>query len=282
MSSHESHSQHSNVEISYTRVTPSARPNNQDPLPAPIVFLHGLETSHLEFSRTTPFLSKDYELILVDLPGHSGSKDFLPLTFDNTVNALSHLISTRVTGGKAHIVGLSLGGYFALEFARRRPELVLSLFCTGCAPFSGFRLWIMNRPRLVSGAGMVLGRLATDAVFWLSLGLEPVPGLREEMRKNQSMALLTAGYKACTSVSMEDYTEIRGVRIAIVAGEKHDSIEQTKEVGRVLGSNNPECKAFVVRNAVHLWDLQFPELFAQGVRAWVEGSEMPKEFEVLR
>ena len=49
----------------------------------------------------------------------------------------------------------------------------------------------------------------------------------------------------------------------------------------MLNSKNPECKAFVVRDAVHLWDLQLPELFARGVRAWVDGSEMPTEFEVL-
>jgi len=120
-----------------------------------------------------------------------------------------------------------------------------------------------------------------DAIFWLSLGVEPVPGLREEFRRNQNMPLLRAGYDAATSVTFEDLAGIQGVSVAIVAGGKQDLVEQTREAGRVLRNKNPECKAFVVRDAVHLWDLQFPELFAQGVRAWVEGSDMPKEYEVL-
>ncbi len=282
MSPPESSPKEANLEISYTRLTSPPDPNGKGPSHAPIVFLHGLSTCRMEFSRVTPFLSKDYDLILVDLPGHSGSRDILPFTLDNAVNALAHLVSTKVAGGRAHVVGLSLGGFVALEFARRCPELVLSLFCTGCAPFSGFRQWILSRPRLAGGAEIVLGKFATDAMFWYSLGLDPVPGLRDEFRKNQSMELLKAGYSACSAVTLEDLAEIRGVRVAIVAGGKRDSVEQTREVGRILRSKNQECEAFVVRDAVHLWDMQLPELFAQGVRAWVDRSEMPKEFEVLK
>lgn len=139
----------------------------------------------------------------------------------------------------------------------------------------------MSRPGLLGGVEIVLGKFATDAMFWLSLGVGAVPGLREEFRGNQSMALLRAGYDACTAVTLEDLAEIRGVRVAIVAGGKRDSVEQTREVGMMLRSKDQKCEAFVVRDAVHLWDLQFPELFARGVRAWVDGSEMPKEFEVL-
>jgi pimeloyl-ACP methyl ester carboxylesterase len=268
------------LDVSYTRLSPSPQPNNNNLSHAPIVFLHGLESCHIEFSRTTPYLCEDYELILVDLPGHSRSKD-IPFSLENAINALSHLISTKVTGGKAHIVGMSLGGFVGLEFARRCPELVLSLFCTGCAPYSGFRRWLWSQPRLLGGAIIVFGGLANEALFWSFIGLEPVPGLREEFLKNRTMATMSAGFTTCTSVTLESIAEIRGVRVAIVAGEKNDSVAEAREAGKVLGSKNPECKAFVVRDAIHLWDLQLPELFAKGVRAWVEGTEMPKDFEVL-
>lgn len=103
------------------------------------------------------------------------------------------------------------------------------------------------------------------------------------MRGNSSYELLIAGYSVCSSVALEDLAEIRGVRVAIIAGAKRDDVDMTREAGKVLRRDgNEECKAFVVREAVHLWDLQFPELFANGVRAWVEGGEMPEEFEVLK
>jgi pimeloyl-ACP methyl ester carboxylesterase len=281
MSSPESNPQKTNLEISYTRLSPPPDPNGKDPSHATIVFLHGLATCHMEYSRTAPFLSKDYDLILVDLPGHSGSRD-IPFTIDNAVNAISHLVLTKVAGGRAHIVGLSLGGMVALEFARQCPELVLSLFCTGCAPLSGYRKWFISRPRLMGGMEIVLGKLTNEWLFWYYIGVEPFPKLREEMQRNHSLELLEAGYVACIEVTMEHVAEIRGVRIAIVAGGKKDSVEQTREAGKVLASTNPECKGFVVEDAVHLWDLQLPELFAQGIRAWIEGNEMPKEFEQLK
>jgi pimeloyl-ACP methyl ester carboxylesterase len=267
-------------EIFYTRLSPAPDAESKTPSQAPIIFLHGLSSCHLEFSRTKPFLSSTYELILVDLPGHSGSRA-IPFTLANAVNALAHLVASKVAGGRAHVVGLSLGGMVALEFARRHPELVLSVFCTGCAPLGGYRKWFISRPWLMGGIEMVAGKLSTEAVFWGYIGVDAVPGLREEMGRNGSMELLGPGYGACMEVTMESVAEIRGVRIAIVAGGRKDSVEQTRETGKVLAMTNPECRAFVVRDAVHLWDLQLPELFAQGVRAWVEGDELPKEFEML-
>lgn len=281
MASQEPNSDQSNLELSYIRLTPPPHPDGSVSLTAPIIFLHGLESCHLEFSRTTPFLSQDYELILVDLPGHSNSRAVLPLTLEHAAKALFHLISTKVAGGKAHIVGMSLGGFVGLEFARQHPELVLSLFCTGCAPDSGLRRAIMSQARLLAGIGILGSKIASEKMFWMPMGVEPLPALRKEFRKNQSMALLTAGYTAVGAVRLEDLERIDGVRIAIVAGAKRDSVEDAREAGRVLGGKNSACNAFVVRDAVHLWDLQLPELFAQGVRAWVDGNEMPKEFELL-
>jgi pimeloyl-ACP methyl ester carboxylesterase len=139
MASQESNSKQSNLELSYIRLSSSPYPDGSVSSDEPIIFLYGLETCHIEFSRTNPFLSKDYELILVDLLGHSGSKEILLLTLENAANALFYLISTKVTGGRAHIIGLSLGSFVGLEFARQYPEPVLSLFCTGGALYSGLR-----------------------------------------------------------------------------------------------------------------------------------------------
>ncbi|KAH8587966.1 Alpha/Beta hydrolase protein [Bisporella sp. PMI_857] len=254
MSSGESNAKQADLEIAYTRLSPSQNPVDQESSHPTIIFLHGSESCHLEFSRVAPFLADDYEILLVDLPGHSRSKA-IPFSFDNAINALSHLIKTQVKGGKAHIVGLSLGGFIGLEFARRCSELVLSLWCTGCAPFSG--------------------------IFWASLGVEPIPGLRAEVKNNQTMTLLRPVFDSLMLVTLENFAEIQGVRVAIIAGGKHDNVEDTAEAGKVLRSKNSECNAFVVRKAIHWWSLQFPEVFAQGVRAWIEGSEMPKVYEPL-
>src|ERR1700759_1266001 len=168
MSSEDSNPKQADLGIAYTRLSPSQNSSDKGSSHPTIILLHGGESCHLEFSCVVPFLTDDYEILLVDLPGHSRSKA-IPFSFDNAINALSHLIRTQVKGGKAHIVGLSLGGFIGLEFARRYSELVLSLWCTGCAPFSGFGRWIRSQSRLLSGIIAVAGRLATERIFWASL-----------------------------------------------------------------------------------------------------------------
>lgn len=280
MSSQESNPKQAALEIAYTRLCPSQDPGGKESSHPTVIFLHGGESCHLEFSRVTPFLTDDYEILLVDLPGHSRSKA-IPFSFDNAVNALSNLIKTQVKSGKAHIVGLSLGGFVGLELARRCSDLVLSLWCTGCAPFSGYRLWLRSQSLLLSGIIAVAGRLASESVFWASLGVERIPGLRAEVQNNQNITTLRPVFDELVSVTLGNLAEIQGVRIAIIAGGKQDNVEDTAEAGEVMRSRNPECNAFVVRKAIHWWSLQLPEVFAQGVRAWVEGSEMPKEYEPL-
>jgi hypothetical protein len=81
---------------------------------------------------------------------------------------------------------------------------------------------------------------------------------------------------------MEDFKGIEQTRVMLVAGGKSDDVQATRRAGQIIKEKCLGSRAFVVRNAVHAWDLQFPELFAQGVRAWVENvKELPKEFEEL-
>jgi pimeloyl-ACP methyl ester carboxylesterase len=271
------------VELAYTRLSPSQDvPESAASSPQTIIFIHGSESCHLEFSRVAPFLKETYEILLIDLPGHSKSKS-IPFTFDKAVKGLVHLINSQVRDSQAHIVGLSLGGYIGLELARKHPELVRSLWCTGCAPPSGLQRWLFSRSLLLSGLIAMAGTVANERMFWASLGkdVEPIPGLRVEVQKNQNMKTLRPVFDELTSFSVRNIQQITSIRIAIVAGGKRDSVEDTREAGRVLREGNPECRAFVVRDAIHWWSLQKPELFAHGVRAWVEGKEMPKEFEPL-
>ena len=95
------------------------------------------------------------------------------------------------------------------------------------------------------------------------------------------MALLTAGFTELVKIMRESLAEIKGVRIAIIAGAKLDKVMDARDAGKILGSVSPECKGFVVREAMQWWDLQFPELFAPGIRAWIESREVPKEYELL-
>lgn len=272
------------IELSYTIHNPPT-PTTITPKP-PIIFLHGLETSSLQYALVLPFLTptSPHPLYLVDLPGHSTSKK-TPLSLQNAISGLTTLLTTKIPGGRAHIVGSSLGGYIALHLATLHPDLCLSVFTTGSAPLTPgtARNWIMQRPRLLATVQLSINTYLpiTEKMFWYPIGCPPFPALRKVMKENSSYDLLVAGYSACAGVTLEDLAEIKGVRVAVIAGAKRDDVEGTREAGTALRKGDERCRAFVIRKAVHLWDLQFPELFADGLRAWVEGAEMPAEFEVL-
>lgn len=213
--------------IAYTRLSPSQEPGGKDSPYSTIIFLHGGESCHLEFSRVAPFLADDYEILLVDLPGHSRSRA-IPFRFDNAISALIRLVKTQVKGGKAHIVGLSLGGFVGLKFARQCPNLVLSLWCTGCAPFSRYRRWFRSYSRLMSAIIALAGQLAAKRVFWAPLGVKPIPGLKTEVQRNQTITVQRSVLDAIISVTLKDLTEIQGVRISIIAGGKQDNVEDSE------------------------------------------------------
>jgi pimeloyl-ACP methyl ester carboxylesterase len=148
------------VELAYTHLS-QQDPNLTNPTAIPpqtILFIHGSESSHLEFSRIAPLLQKTHEILLIDLPAHSRSRN-IPFTFANAINGLTHLIKSQTPDKKAHIVGLSLGGYIGLELARQHSELVRTLWCTGCAPPSGIQKWMFSRSILLSGLISIAGTI---------------------------------------------------------------------------------------------------------------------------
>jgi pimeloyl-ACP methyl ester carboxylesterase len=81
--------------------------------------------------RQVQGLSDAFRVIAPDLPGH-GELAHLPFTFAAGTDALAALIGAEA-GGRAVVVGLSLGGYIAIELAARHPDLVAGLVLSGCS-----------------------------------------------------------------------------------------------------------------------------------------------------
>src|SRR5437763_3106463 len=103
------------------------------PADAPsIVFLHGLGISSVMWQPQIERLSHDYHCLAPDLPEHGKSTDIGLLTLENTSRVVAHLIRERIPHGRAHVVGLSLGGLAALGLLRDVPEVIDHLLVSGC------------------------------------------------------------------------------------------------------------------------------------------------------
>ncbi|KAL4732697.1 hypothetical protein ACLX1H_001715 [Fusarium chlamydosporum] len=252
-----------------------------------IIFLHGGGGSHVEWKLVArqPSMAS-YHLILVDLPSHSGSRDIKPFSLDSAADEVQKVIKNHAYGGKAHVVGFSLGAFVALILNSRHPDSVLSTFATGAYPYRGLFKWIMARPR----------------VLWIVNSIQNIPGLTEmalkrqgidyeewmaEAEKNKSPERHEAMRRELSEFSMEHVKAAAesGVRTCVIAGGKMDQVEPVKDIGAILREIGQEKgvknEAVVVREAYHPWHLQLPELFAAGVNAWVRDEELPQEYERL-
>ncbi len=92
----------------------------------PILFLHGFDSSFLEFRRIYPFLKNKYQLIIPDLLGFGftpriASNQYDP---DKIISNLIDIICTLKLENKLMIVGASMGGSVAINLAKEIPDLI--------------------------------------------------------------------------------------------------------------------------------------------------------------
>ena len=95
----------------------------------PIVFLHGAILSRTMWRPLVALLRDRYRCISLDLPGH-GTLAGEPFTMDAAVARVTETID-REAGGRAVLVGLSLGGYVAMTAAAASAGRVRGLVVAG-------------------------------------------------------------------------------------------------------------------------------------------------------
>lgn len=118
---------------------------------AAILFLHGTRLTRSMWRAQLDDLDDHYRVVAMDLPGH-GSQVGTSFTIAAAADEAARVIETAA-GGRAVVVGLSLGGYVAMDLASRRPELVRGLVLSGAtaepvgaraAPYRALA-WAMER-----------------------------------------------------------------------------------------------------------------------------------------
>lgn len=94
---------------------------------APILMLHGFSADKDVWARFARHFSKDHRVIIPDLPGHgeTGYNQALDYGISAQVERLIGLLDALKVG-QVHVVGNSMGGHMAAQFALDHPERTLS------------------------------------------------------------------------------------------------------------------------------------------------------------
>jgi 3-oxoadipate enol-lactonase len=101
-----------------------------------VVFLHGIGGDGTSWLPELEAWSDRCRAIAWDMPGYGGSPALPEMTFPALAEALKSLLG-KLGFERAHLVGHSIGGMVALEFAARYPECVASLVLYATSPAFG-------------------------------------------------------------------------------------------------------------------------------------------------
>lgn len=113
-----------------------------------VVFLHGIGGSTATWKKQIDAF-KEYNLLLIDLPGHGESKCDEKITISNVNNAIKEVLD-HLNIKKADFVTLSLGTLVAANFAIKNPTYVGTLVMGGAViKVEGIYKLLMNTIQVV-------------------------------------------------------------------------------------------------------------------------------------
>lgn len=102
----------------------------------PVLFLHGVGGDAASWAPQIAAFSEKFRAIAWDMPGYGGSPSIEPMTFPALADSLLGLLD-GLGLGRVHLVGHSMGGMVAQEFAAARPERAATLVLSATSPAFG-------------------------------------------------------------------------------------------------------------------------------------------------
>ncbi len=93
----------------------------------PLVLLHPYPLDATFWAPMRRYLPSDLEVIAPNAPGFGGRAQRAGWQISDAADEVARIITRRSPTGRAHIMGLSLGGYLALALAARHPDLCARL-----------------------------------------------------------------------------------------------------------------------------------------------------------
>jgi pimeloyl-ACP methyl ester carboxylesterase len=221
-----------------------------------------------------------YRCIVPDLPGHGRSPADGPIRISTAAEEIAELIKNRVSIGRAHVVGLSMGGQTALQLMSTHPELVDRVIVSGTNTSPSGSIQLLAP--LLKLTMILYGPLQnTDYMIHANMAQIKIPP-EYEMDFREDTRLMTPDFY--TQVVVESMTyplppiaDASGLLVA--CGEKEPGL--IKKSARMIRGEHPGLSCVVAPGVGHNWEMEKPDLFASMIKAWVEHTPLPAELQQL-
>ena len=232
---------------------------------APLLLVHGLGSSTLDWEQQIPQLAAHYRVIVPDVRGHGRSDK--PRERYRIAGCSADLValSEHLNLGPAHLVGLSMGGMIGFQLAVDQPALLKSLCIVNSAPqvklrsaddyWQWFKRWSLMHVLSLGTIGKALGAK-----------LFPKPdqaGLRQKMAerwaKNDKRAYL-ASFNAIVGWGVEErLSRVTCPTLVISADRDYTPVALKAAYVKLL----PDARLVVIDDSRHATPLDQPHRFNQ-------------------
>lgn len=232
---------------------------------APLVFLHGIGGDAACWQPQLEAFSEGYRALAWNMPGYGGSDSLPEMTFAGLAEALLRLLD-RLDIEHAHLVGHSMGGMVAQEFAATWPGRLRSLVLVATSAAFGRADGDWQREFLASRLGPLdQGRSMADLAPEIVAGLvgeapDPV-GVAQAIRSMAAVpeATYRTALQCLLTFDRRDALARIVAPILLLAGERDQTAPPA--VMERMAARIPQARCLVLPRAGHLANLEQPTAF---------------------
>jgi abhydrolase domain-containing protein 6 len=148
-----------------------------------ILLLHGYTGNKDNWTRFSVYLTKDYHLVIPDIPGYGESSMIEKASYDlsNQMSRL-HKFAEAIELKKFHVAGNSMGGLFAGTYAVRYPDEIISVGLFDAAGVMSLKKGIVMQ-MMEKDENLLVLKDSNDFPRLMSLFFANPPGLPYPLKK---------------------------------------------------------------------------------------------------
>ncbi|WP_154793723.1 alpha/beta fold hydrolase [Occultella kanbiaonis] len=230
-----------------------------------VLFLHGGNVAGWMWDDQVRALP-DHHSLVPDLPGFGASAALDWTSIADVVDQLAVIVADRADGGRAHVVGLSMGAVVGTVLTARHPEVVRSALLTGA---------------LLNGITGLARRLNTVQLrvwdqhwYWAAQArLFRLPPESVDQFVSNGLSIRVENMRAVVAevyggLPASDLAALAGADVPVLglAGER--DLRPVREALRAY-PNSANVTTRLVPRMHHAWNAEDPALFNEVLRDWL-------------
>ncbi|MGV8025300.1 MAG: alpha/beta fold hydrolase [Anaerolineaceae bacterium] len=224
----------------------------------PVVCIHGYPLDHSIWKPLVSYLETKTQVILPDLRGHGKSPAPAgPYTMQEMAEDILDLIDT-LGFSQVLMVGQSMGGYIALQFARFYPERLLGLVLVASHPYPDDP---EKKKKRYDTIQKVKEEGVVKALEEFPLCLSSVPEIQEYTRKIINSTCTTGVMGSLQAMAERiDHSDILSnaeYPTAVILGQQDSFVPQAQI--KQMQAQFPKTKFSVLENTGHMLMMEEPQ-----------------------